>query len=73
MLNVIQAADYLGLSKSTLDKARVYGGGPIYMKLGKRVVYSTADLDAWKDSKRRMHTSEVPVAANSIPLMRAAA
>jgi predicted DNA-binding transcriptional regulator AlpA len=73
MLNVIQAATYLGLSKSTLDKARVYGGGPAYLKLGKRVVYTTTDLDVWINSKRRRHTSEVPVAANSNAPMRTAA
>jgi hypothetical protein len=28
-LRVPEAADYVGLSKSTLDKMRVYGGGAL--------------------------------------------
>jgi predicted DNA-binding transcriptional regulator AlpA len=45
-----EAAEYLGLSKSFLDKARCYGGGPSFMKFGKSVVYSTDALDAWARS-----------------------
>ncbi|WP_332699804.1 helix-turn-helix transcriptional regulator [Bosea sp. (in: a-proteobacteria)] len=46
-IRVREAADYVGLSKSTLDKLRCYGTGPRYFKLGRAVVYSTVDLDAW--------------------------
>jgi predicted DNA-binding transcriptional regulator AlpA len=42
------AAEYVGLSASTLEKLRLTGGGPAYFKSGRKiVVYSTADLDAW--------------------------
>jgi predicted DNA-binding transcriptional regulator AlpA len=51
-LRVSQAAGYLGISKSLLDKLRCYGGGPAYAKLGSSVIYSTDDLDAWLSSKR---------------------
>ncbi|SFU09506.1 helix-turn-helix domain-containing protein [Mesorhizobium sp. YR577] len=51
------AADYCGLSASTFEKLRVFGGGPAYIKLGRRVVYHRADLDAWLDGKRRQSTS----------------
>lgn len=54
------AAKRLGLSKSTLAKMRVYGNGPIYSKLGRRVVYTITDLDAWVASKRFTSTSEYP-------------
>ncbi len=43
-LDTVGAADYLGLGKSTLDKLRVGGGGPAFIKIGKRVVYDPADL-----------------------------
>jgi hypothetical protein len=43
-LNVIQAASYTNISKSSLDKLRVYGGGPLYIKVGARVVYDRVDL-----------------------------
>ncbi len=59
-LRTPQAADYLGISKSLLDKLRCYGGGPTYAKLGSSVIYSTADLDAWVASKR---VGTKPVAA----------
>lgn len=60
-LKVTEAAERLRLSKSTLDKLRVYGGGPAYHKLGRAVVYSVSDLDAWMTSRRRESTA---VAAN---------
>lgn len=51
-LRVKKAAEYLGVSKSLLDKLRCYGGGPVYAKLGATVLYTTADLDDWVASKR---------------------
>lgn len=51
-MRVPQAADYVGLSKSALDKFRCYGGGPVYAKLGTAIVYQAADLDAWVAARR---------------------
>ncbi|MET3997249.1 putative DNA-binding transcriptional regulator AlpA [Bradyrhizobium sp. S3.9.2] len=51
-IRTAEAAKYLGLSKSFLDKARIYGGGPAFMKFGTAVVYSTDDLDAWAVSRK---------------------
>ncbi len=56
-LTKLQAAEYLtqtrGLpvSQRTLSQLITYGGGPIYQKFGKRVVYTQASLDAWADTK----------------------
>lgn len=58
MLLTREAADRSGLSKSTLDKMRVFGGGPTYLKIGRRVVYDPVDLDQWLASHRRASTSE---------------
>lgn len=44
-----EAALFLGLSRRTLEKHRTYGTGPAYRKLGGRVVYALADLEAWAD------------------------
>jgi excisionase family DNA binding protein len=55
-MRVEQAAEYLGLSKSTLNKLRCFGGGPRYYKLGRPVVYDVADLDAWKTERARTST-----------------
>jgi predicted DNA-binding transcriptional regulator AlpA len=70
MLKVAEAASYIGLSKSSLDKLRVYGGGPIYIKLGKRVVYDPADLAAWLAARKVAHTS---AANDNRPPLRASA
>ncbi|KQV33122.1 MULTISPECIES: helix-turn-helix domain-containing protein [unclassified Rhizobium] len=55
-VRVQEAAQYLGLSKSTLDKLRCFGGGPRYFKLGRPVVYDVADLDSWMAERARTIT-----------------
>jgi hypothetical protein len=53
------AAEYVGLSGSTLEKLRLTGGGPAYYKSGpKIVVYCVEDLDAWLNARRRTSTSD---------------
>jgi predicted DNA-binding transcriptional regulator AlpA len=46
-VRVNEAAQHLGVSKSFLDKARIYGGGPRFMRFGRAIVYSTEALDEW--------------------------
>jgi predicted DNA-binding transcriptional regulator AlpA len=58
LLDAKAAANFLALSPSTLAKLRIYGGGPRYLKLGRRVAYSREDLDAWLNQNRRSNTSE---------------
>lgn len=59
LLNVPEAARYLRLGVSTLNKMRVNGGGPAFLKLGlRRVVYDMKDLDAWREARRRVSTSQ---------------
>ena len=58
------AAEYVGLSPSTLAKMRLRGDGPLFSKAGPRVIiYEVADLNAWLDSSKRRSTSETPEAA----------
>lgn len=57
MLRTREAAEYLSLSKSKLEKLRCYGGGPTYLKLGRTVVYDPKSLDSWIDANRRKSTS----------------
>jgi predicted DNA-binding transcriptional regulator AlpA len=60
VLRTAQAAEYVGLSASTLEKFRLNGSGPVYQKAGSKiVVYRPEDLDAWLSSQRRRSTSEV--------------
>lgn len=51
-LNVAEASEYLGLTRSTLDHYRWAGGGPNYRKHGGRVFYHIGDLDAWSEGRR---------------------
>ena len=43
-LRTAEAARHLGLSGRTLEKHRCYGTGPLYRKIGGRVVYAVGDL-----------------------------
>lgn len=59
MLDTSAAAEYLGLSASTLAKMRIAGNGPTFRKIGpRRVVYHPDDLAAWLDASSRRSTSE---------------
>lgn len=57
-LRVGSAAAYTGLSASTLNKMRLTGLGPTFLKLNRRVVYERSALDAWLATKRRSSTSD---------------
>jgi predicted DNA-binding transcriptional regulator AlpA len=53
-----EAASYCGLAHRTLEKLRLTGEGPAYLKIGRAVVYDRHDLDQWLAAKRRRSTSE---------------
>ena len=57
-LRAKQAAEYLSISPSLLEKMRFQGGGPIYAKLGRAVIYEVGDLDGWMDARKRGSTLE---------------
>ncbi len=57
-LNTKEAAAYLGLKPNTLEKMRVYGGGPEYRKHGRYVRYHIDDLNAWSELRKRSSTSD---------------
>ena len=57
-LSTREAADWLGLSPRTLDRYRVTGDGPAFHRLGSRVRYLLADLEAWAQAGRRTSTSD---------------
>jgi predicted DNA-binding transcriptional regulator AlpA len=61
---LIRRADvprYLPLAAQTLARWAVEGGGPPYVKLGRRIVaYRAGDLRAWLRDGKRRSTSEPP-------------
>lgn len=65
LLTTIEAAKYLRLSPRTLERLRVQGDGPRFMKAGRglraRVLYTAGDLHDWIQH-RYGSTSEYVVA-----------
>jgi predicted DNA-binding transcriptional regulator AlpA len=60
-LTTKEAADRVRLSESALEKKRVNGTGPVFVKLGKSVRYELAALEAWIAAGRHKSTA-CPVA-----------
>lgn len=57
LLTNAEAAERLGVSPRTLEDWRLRGGGPVYRKLGRRLVrYSPDDLDAFVGEGARTNT-----------------
>ena len=52
------AAQHLGIATSTLAKLRLSGDGPVFCKIGRRVIYRVDDLNDFLDSKVRSSTSD---------------
>jgi predicted DNA-binding transcriptional regulator AlpA len=44
-----------GIPARTLEYWRCYGGGPNYVKMGRRVGYRRADVDAWLKARAGQH------------------
>ncbi|MCA3647041.1 MAG: helix-turn-helix domain-containing protein [Methylobacterium sp.] len=58
-MRVPEAARYLKLAESTLNKMRCFGGGPRFAKAGPRVViYDRHDLDEWLEDRTCRSTSD---------------
>ena len=57
-LRTPEAARFLSLSGRTLEKHRYFGTGPLYRRLGGRVVYAVEDLRAWADRGAKYSTSD---------------
>ena len=56
-----EAARYLGLSSSLLNKLRLTGGGPLFVRLaGRAIRYRRGDLDAWAEASAMASTSQEP-------------
>ncbi|MDN3645777.1 helix-turn-helix domain-containing protein [Pontixanthobacter aestiaquae] len=57
-MRTTQAAQYLDVSESLLEKFRVFGGGPRYAKIGRSVIYRRASLDDWLVASEIRNTSD---------------
>lgn len=57
-LTTQEAAKYLRLRPSTLERWRCVGGGPPFRKFGGRVVYAQEELEAFAQDARRTSTTD---------------
>jgi predicted DNA-binding transcriptional regulator AlpA len=62
LLNQREAAQALRLSERTLERRRVTGDGPPFVKLGRRVLYQESDIWNWVTLRLRHSTSDRPAA-----------
>lgn len=58
LLTQREAATALRLSERTLERLRLTGGGPPYVKANRRVLYREPDLEAWIASRLTTSTSQ---------------
>lgn len=56
--NEVELADRWGLSPKTLQRWRVAGVGPQFMRLGGRVLYRVVDIEEYEERSLRLSTSE---------------
>ena len=58
LLTATEAGRLLKVSLSWLAKARMRGDGPPYIRVGRSIRYALPALIQWKNSRRRLSTSE---------------
>lgn len=49
-----QLVELTGFTKTYFQKARTYGGGPPFIKIGRTVRYRLEDVEAWLASMPRL-------------------
>lgn len=57
-LDAAGAAGYVHPAAQTLARLRCEGGGPVFCRAGRKIVYRVEDLDAWLVGRRFRSTSE---------------
>ena len=58
MMTTAEAAEFLGIAQSTLEKARVVGTGCRFAKLGRTVRYRRSDLEEYLTQRIVCSTSD---------------
>jgi len=53
-----QLADELRNSRRTLQRMRADGSGPLFLKVGRKVIYRWDDVEAWLDTRSVGSTAE---------------
>jgi len=58
LLNTKELAEYWGIRKGTLQQWRVYGTGPLYIKIGGRVMYPRQAILDYQKTRMFRGTAE---------------
>ena len=58
LLTQKRLADLIDVSERTLERWRVEGSGPAFVKAGRKVLYLPDDVNDWLAASRRKSTSE---------------
>jgi predicted DNA-binding transcriptional regulator AlpA len=58
LVSAKEAARILGVHPNTLCKWRIYGRGPQFIKVGRRIRYSTNKISTWMSERTYSNTSE---------------
>ncbi len=66
-LTTEKLSEFLSISVQTLNKWRWEGKGPRFCKLGSRVVYDLADVEAYVAAQVRSSTTANPAAKGGHP------
>lgn len=56
LLTPAEAAEKLRTGVRTIERWRHTGGGPRFLKVGRKVAYRIEDLEAWLQRQEREHT-----------------
>lgn len=57
-LDTTAAGAYVGMSRNYLEKLRLTGAGPVFIKRVGVVRYDPDDLDAWLEAGKKRSTSD---------------
>jgi Helix-turn-helix domain len=60
-LTTEEASAVVRYAPTTLNRLRVQGGGPVFYRLGRKILYSRSDLIAFVRAKQHASTSEYGV------------
>ncbi len=58
LLTQQRLSDLIGVAPRTLERWRVQGCGPAFVKAGRKPLYIPDDVDEWLIASRRKSTSE---------------
>ena len=56
LLEIDDVSAILRVSRSLLAKWRMHGRGPRFMKVGRRILYETAEVRRWLEAQERSST-----------------